>query len=67
MRYSVCYLIRGEFANYHSRLVEELGNKFDERHLIENPRPCHVTLKYPFEEKGDIKRLRSYLRILLGV
>lgn len=61
MRYSICCLLRGKFAEYHSKLVEELGNKFEERYLIENPRPCHITLKYPFEEKKNIEEVEKIL------
>lgn len=61
MRYSICYLIRGEFAKYHSKLVVELGNKFDEKYLIQHLRPCHITLKYSFEGKNNIKEIENLL------
>lgn len=61
MRYSICCLLRGEFEKYHSNLVNELGIKFNEKYLIENPRPCHITLKYPFDEKEDIKEVELLL------
>lgn len=62
MRYSICFLVRGKFSKFHSSLVEKLGNKFDEKYLIENPRPTHVTLKYPFEDIGEILEVELLIK-----
>jgi 2'-5' RNA ligase len=61
MKYVIVYLINGKPERYHHKLVREVGPKFGERYLIENPRPSHVTLKYPFELKNS-KKLEKFLR-----
>ncbi len=48
MRLSVFYLIKGECNRYIQRLTREVGPKFGENYLVENPLPSHITLKSPF-------------------
>lgn len=49
MRYVIVYLLRGKIKEYHKKLVREIGPKFGERYLIENPLPPHITLRSPFD------------------
>jgi 2'-5' RNA ligase len=49
MKYCIFYLIKGKAEKYHQRLIKEVGPKFGERYMIENPLPAHITLKYFFE------------------
>jgi 2'-5' RNA ligase len=61
MKYVLVYLIRGKVERYHQKLVKEVGPKFGERYMIENPLPSHITLKSPFELK-DYKELDNILK-----
>jgi len=62
MKYSIFYLIKGNAEKYHQKLVKEVGPKFGERYLIENPLPSHITIKVPFEfEKHRIKKIERLL------
>ncbi|MEI7718737.1 MAG: 2'-5' RNA ligase family protein [archaeon] len=47
--YMIAYLPSKEVSDYATKLIIELGEKYNEKYLIENPRPVHVTLKSPFE------------------
>ena len=49
MKYVIVYLIKGEAEEYHQKLIKEVGPKFGENYVVENPLPSHVTLKSPFE------------------
>ena len=60
MKYVLVYLIKGKVEKYHQNLVKNVGPKFDENYLIENPLPSHITLKYPFKTK-NIKDLEKTL------
>lgn len=60
MKYAVVYLIRGKAGKYQQKLVRDIGPKFGENYMIENPLPAHVTLKSPFETKSS-KKLESVL------
>lgn len=44
----IVYLPSKEVTKYNQQLVEEVGPKFAENYLIENPRPPYITLKSPF-------------------
>ena len=61
MKYSIFYLIKGKAEKYHQRLVKEVGPKFGERYMIENPLPSHITLKSPFET-DNIKEIERLLK-----
>jgi 2'-5' RNA ligase len=47
-RYVLVYLPSKEVDEYVSKLVGEVGPKFGENYMIEQPRPVHATLKSPF-------------------
>lgn len=49
MKYVLVYLIRGKAEKYHQKLVKEVGPRFGESYMIENPLPSHITLKSPFQ------------------
>lgn len=55
MRYALVYLIRGKAEKYHQKLVKEVGPKFGEKYMMENPLPSHITLKSPFELDNSIE------------
>ncbi|MCX6750664.1 MAG: 2'-5' RNA ligase family protein [Candidatus Pacearchaeota archaeon] len=61
MKYCIFYLIEGKAKRYHQKLVKEVGPKFGERYMIENPLPAHITLKY-FFETSRTKELEKLLR-----
>jgi len=48
-KYMIAYLPSKEVSDYVTKLVNEIAEKFDEKYILENPRPVHVTLKSPFE------------------
>ncbi len=48
MKYSLCYLLRGNAAKFHKQKIRYLAEKFNEPYLLENPSPSHSTLKYSF-------------------
>lgn len=48
-RFSIFYLIKGKAGKLQQRLAKEVGPKFGENYLIENPLPAHITLKAPFD------------------
>lgn len=54
-KYCVVYLPRGEATELNAKLVKEVGPKFGENYMIENPRPPRVTLKSPFEIADSAK------------
>jgi len=64
MRYVIVYLIGGKAEKYHQKLVREVGPRFGERYLIENPLPLHITLKSPFELDNS-KELESTLKLFV--
>src|SRR3989338_7253960 len=64
MRYVIVYLIGGKAEKYHQKLVREVGPRFGERYLIENPLPSHITLKSPFELDNS-KELESTLKLFV--
>lgn len=47
-KYVLVYLPNKEVGEYNQRLIEEVGPKFGETFMLENPRPVHITLKSPF-------------------
>jgi 2'-5' RNA ligase len=51
MRYVIVYLVKGKAKKYQNKLKNEVGPKFGENHLVDNPIPAHVTIKSPFETK----------------
>lgn len=61
MKYVLVYLIRGKAEKYHQKLVKEVGPKFGERYMVENPLPSHITLKSPFELE-DSKELEALIK-----
>ena len=61
MKYAIVYLIRGKAEKYHQKLVREVGPKFGENYLLENPLPSHVTLKSPFRT-NKIKKIELLIR-----
>jgi len=62
MKYVIVYLIEGEVEKFHQRLVRTVGPKFGEKHLVENPRPSHVTLNSPFQF-DNLKELEKIIRL----
>ena len=60
MKLVIVYLIKGKAEKYHKQLVKEVGPKFGEKYMIENPLPSHVTLKSPFET-NNIKEIEKLL------
>jgi 2'-5' RNA ligase len=58
-KYVLVYLPSKEVEDYGSKLVREVGPKFGENYLIENPRPFHVTLKSPFymENTAELEKV----------
>jgi 2'-5' RNA ligase len=48
-KFMIAYLPSKEVSDYVTKLINELAEKFDEKYILENPRPVHVTLKSPFE------------------
>jgi len=61
MKYVLVYLIRGKVEKYHQKLVKEVGPKFGERYMVENPLPSHITLKSPFELENS-KELETTIK-----
>jgi hypothetical protein len=61
MKYSICYLLKGDIVKFHKQKVRELAKKFNEPYLLENPIPLHTTLKYPFRTKR-IKEIEDMLK-----
>ena len=61
MKYSIFYLIKGKAGKHQQKLVKEVGPKFGENYMIENPLHSHIALKSPFEIK-DIKPLEKLLK-----
>ena len=47
-KYCIVFLPSKEVSEYNQKLVDEVGPKFAETYLIDNPRPPHITLKSPF-------------------
>lgn len=47
--YMIAYLPSKEVSDYATKLINEIGEKYNEKYLLENPRPVHATLKSPFE------------------
>ena len=62
MEYVVVYLIRGKEEKYHQKLVKEVGPKFGETYMIENPLPSHITLKYSMNLNSP-KELEKVLKL----
>lgn len=60
MKYSIFYIMKGKAGRYNKKLVKEVGPKFGENYMIENPLPPHITLKYPFGTK-NIKKVEGVL------
>ncbi len=48
-KYMIAYLPNKEVSDYVTKIINELAEKFNEKYILENPRPVHVTLKSPFE------------------
>jgi len=61
MRYSIFYVIPGKFAKYQQKLCKEYAKKFNEPYMLENPLPCHVTLKAPFDS-NNIKEIENIVK-----
>tara|TARA_Y100000310_G_scaffold137432_1_gene136286 strand:+ start:6670 stop:7200 length:531 start_codon:yes stop_codon:yes gene_type:complete len=61
MKYVIVYLIKGKAEKYHQALVKNVGPRFGEMHLIDNPLPSHVTLKAPFSS-DNIEGLENVLK-----
>lgn len=61
MECSIFYLIKGKADKCNKKLVSEVGPKFGERYLIENPLPSHITLKFPFKT-NNIKKVEKKLK-----
>jgi 2'-5' RNA ligase len=59
-KYVLVYLPSKEVSDYNQKLVAEVGPKFGENFIIENPRPPHATLKSPFYME-DISKLEDVL------
>lgn len=47
--FMIVYLPSKEVSDYATKLINELGEKFNERYLIDNPKPVYATLKSLFE------------------
>jgi len=62
MKYAIAYLIKGEAGRYNQKLIRDVGPKFNETYMIENPMPSHVTLKYEF--KATLKQIGELERFL---
>ena len=60
-KYMIAYLPSKEVNDYVTKLIIDLAEKFNEKYLIENPRPVHATLKSPFEIE-DIQPIESMIR-----
>ncbi|MBP7708273.1 2'-5' RNA ligase family protein [Candidatus Pacearchaeota archaeon] len=54
-KYVLVFLPNAEVTEYGDKLVAEVGPKFGEYHLVENPRPFHVTLKSPFYMEDTVE------------
>lgn len=61
MEYFLAYLIEGAVAKYHQKLVKEVGPRFGENHMTDNPQPSHITLKSPFK-LNSVKKLDKILK-----
>ena len=62
MKYAIAYLIKGEAGRYNQKLIRDVGPKFNETYMIENPMPSHVTLKYSFN--ATLKQLSELEKFL---
>jgi len=56
----IAYLPSKEVSDYVTKLINEISKKFDEKYILENPRPVHVTLKSPFDIE-DIEEIEIAL------
>ena len=65
MRLALIYLIKGSAEKYHQKLVKEVGPKFGEMHLIEDPLPSHITLKYPFNTRS-LKKIETIIEDIVN-
>ena len=61
-KYMIAYLPSKEVSDYATKLINEMAEKFNEKYLIENPRPVHATLKSPFEIE-DIKPIEDSVEV----
>lgn len=61
MKYVLVYLLKGDARKCQQKLVKEVGPRFGENYMMENPLPAHITLKSPFELR-DIKELEKKLK-----
>lgn len=60
MKLLIFYLIKGEAGKFQQKLVRDVGPKFNENYLIENPLPAHITLKYSFDARS-LKKIEKFL------
>ena len=60
-KYVIVYLIKGKAGKYNQKLIKIVGPKFNELHIVKNPRPPHITLKSPFEAT-KIKDVENILK-----
>lgn len=60
-KYMIAYLPSKEVSDYVTKLINELAEKFDEKYILENPRPVHATLKSPFEIE-DIQPIENTIQ-----
>jgi 2'-5' RNA ligase len=61
MKADLIYLIRGKEGKYFQRLINKTGEKFNEKEVIEDRIPPHITLKRPFE----INNLKEFEKMLI--
>jgi 2'-5' RNA ligase len=61
MKVVLVYRIKGKLEKIQQKLVKEVGPKFGEEYMIENPLPVHVTLSSPFEFK-KIKEVDNFVK-----
>jgi len=75
MRLAIIFVIKGNFEKYHQKLIKEIGGKFEQPELINEPKlPSHFCMKFPFNtsklkgiEKSIKKVINNHSRFKLKV
>jgi 2'-5' RNA ligase len=61
MKTTIVYLLKGKAKKFNEKLIKEVGEKFNERFMIENEFPSHITLKFHFET-NDIRKIENFVK-----
>ena len=61
MKCTLVYLLKGKAGQLDDKLIKKIGIKFNERFIIDNPFPAHITLKGHFEV-DDVREVENILK-----